>query len=49
MNEKTGGCHHACGAHGGVNAGDPCQARAYHGFNGLDDKVVEAVASFAKR
>lgn len=34
---------------GGVNAGDPCQARAYHGFNGLDDKVVEAVASFAKR
>ncbi len=34
---------------GGVNAGDPCQARASHGFNGLDDKVVEAVASFAKR
>lgn len=33
----------------GVNAGDPCQARASHGFNGLDDKVVEAVASFAKR
>jgi hypothetical protein len=34
---------------GGVNTGDPCQARAYHGFNGLDDKVVEAVVSFAKR
>jgi hypothetical protein len=34
---------------GGVNIGDPCQARAWHGFNGLDDKVVEAVASFARR
>jgi hypothetical protein len=34
---------------GGVNAGNPCQARAYHGFNGLDDKVVDAVASFARR
>jgi hypothetical protein len=34
---------------GGVNSGDPCQARAYHGFNGLDDKVVEAVVNFARR
>jgi hypothetical protein len=32
---------------GGVNAGDPCQARSYHGFNGIDDQVVNAVAEFA--
>ena len=32
---------------GGVNVGDPCQARAYHGFNGLDGKVVATVAQFA--
>lgn len=33
---------------GGVNVGDPCEAKAYHGFNGLDGQVVAAVASFAK-
>lgn len=33
---------------GGTNVGDPCQAKAYHGFNGLDGQVVSAVASFAK-
>jgi hypothetical protein len=33
---------------GGVNVGDPCQAKAYHGFNGLDGQVVSAIASFAK-
>ncbi len=33
---------------GGVNVGDPCEAKAYHGFNGLDGQVVSAVAGFAK-
>jgi hypothetical protein len=31
---------------GGFDAGDPCQARGYHGFNGLDDQVVSAVTRF---
>lgn len=33
---------------GGQNVGNPCEAKAYHGFNGLDGQVVAAVASFAK-
>jgi hypothetical protein len=32
---------------GGSNSGDPCQARGYHGFNGLDGRVVSTVAQFA--
>ena len=31
---------------GGVNQGDPCEARAYHGFNGLDGQVVGIAAGF---
>jgi hypothetical protein len=31
---------------GGRTEGNPCQARAYHGFNGLDGKVVSLVAAF---
>lgn len=31
---------------GGVNSGDPCEARGYHGFNGLDAAVVSLAASF---
>ena len=33
---------------GGKNIGDPCQARAHHGFNGIDGQVVAAVANFAR-
>lgn len=33
---------------GGINEGDPCQAKGYHGFNGLDGDVVSTVAGFAK-
>jgi dienelactone hydrolase len=29
---------------GGENRGDPCEARAYHGFNGLDRAVVRQIA-----
>lgn len=32
---------------GGISKGDPCEAKAYHGFNGLDSKVVSTVAQFA--
>ena len=32
---------------GGSNTGNPCRARAYHGFNGLDGNVVSAIARFA--
>jgi hypothetical protein len=31
---------------GGVNSGESCQARSFHGFNGLDDEVVSIVAAF---
>lgn len=34
---------------GGVSLGDPCEARAYHGFNGLDDEVVTLAAGFRGR
>lgn len=33
---------------GGTDAGDPCQARGYHGFAGNDGRVVGLVAGFAK-
>jgi hypothetical protein len=31
---------------GGTNAGDPCQAKGHHGFNGLDARVVSLAAGF---
>jgi hypothetical protein len=31
---------------GGINEGDACQARAFHGFNGLDGEVVGIAAEF---
>jgi hypothetical protein len=31
---------------GGINVGNPCQAKAYHGFNGLDGRVVGLAAGF---
>ena len=31
---------------GGENRGDPCEAFAYHGFNGLERDVVEQVAAW---
>ncbi len=31
---------------GGVNKGDPCEAMAYHGFNGLDREVVPQIAAW---
>ena len=34
---------------GGVNQGDPCLARAYHGFNGIEAEVVERIAAWITR
>lgn len=34
---------------GGVSDGNPCEARAHHGFNGIDGQVVSAVSGFAGR
>jgi pimeloyl-ACP methyl ester carboxylesterase len=31
---------------GGESEGDPCEARAYHGFNGLEKQVVERIAAW---
>ncbi len=31
---------------GGNNVGDPCEARAYHGFNGLEPEVVSRIAAW---
>ncbi len=31
---------------GGSNVGDPCQAQAYHGFNGIEADVVQQVAAW---
>jgi hypothetical protein len=42
----AGGRARAIWLDGGINSGDPCQARAYHGFNGLDGQVVSLAAGF---
>jgi hypothetical protein len=34
---------------GGVSEGNPCEAFAHHGFNGIDGSVVAAVSGFAAR
>jgi predicted alpha/beta-hydrolase family hydrolase len=31
---------------GGLDEGDPCEARAYHGFNGIEPEVVSRIASW---
>ncbi len=31
---------------GGDNVGDPCEARAYHGFNGIEAEVVGKIAAW---
>ena len=33
---------------GGEEVGDPCEAKGHHGFAGIDQKVVDAVAAFAR-
>jgi hypothetical protein len=31
---------------GGINIGDPCEAEAYHGFNGCDEEVVKLITKW---
>jgi hypothetical protein len=31
---------------GGIDQGDPCEARAYHGFNGIEQAVVSRIAAW---
>lgn len=31
---------------GGIDQGDPCQARAYHGFNGIEREVIDKIAAW---
>ncbi len=31
---------------GGSNLGDPCEAKAYHGFNGIEREVVDKIAEW---
>lgn len=31
---------------GGISVGDPCEARAYHGFNGIEGEVIERIAAW---
>ena len=31
---------------GGINEGDPCGARAYHGFNGIEREVAQRIAAW---
>ena len=33
---------------GGISEGVPCKSLAHHGFNGIDGKVVNVIASFAR-
>lgn len=34
---------------GGITKGDPCQAMAYHGFNGIEKEVVTKIAEWITR
>lgn len=31
---------------GGISVGNPCEARAYHGFNGIEREVIERIAAW---
>jgi hypothetical protein len=31
---------------GGTSKGDPCEAMAYHGFNGKEEEVVTIIANW---
>ena len=31
---------------GGDSVGDPCEARAYHGFNGIESEVTRQIAAW---
>jgi hypothetical protein len=34
---------------GGKSQGDPCEAMAYHGYNGIEQKVIDAITEWITR
>ena len=42
----AGGRARAVWLDGGVSFGNPCGAKAHHGFNGIDGKVVALTVGF---
>ena len=34
---------------GGISVGDPCEARGYHGFNGIERETIEAIKQWIRR
>jgi len=34
---------------GGISVGDPCEARAYHGYNGIERETIDAIKAWIKR
>jgi hypothetical protein len=44
----AGGRARATGVDGGTSVGPACQARAFHGFNGVETRVVGLIAAFAR-
>lgn len=45
--QRAGGRARLLWIDGGSSTGDPCQARAYHGFIGREGAVVQAITAFA--
>ncbi len=33
---------------GGIATGNPCKARHYHGFNGIEDQAIADIAAWIK-
>lgn len=42
----SAGRAHVAWVSGGVSQGEPCEALAYHGFNGIDGRIVGLAAAF---
>ena len=34
---------------GGISTGDPCEAFAYHGFNGIERETIDAIKQWIRR
>ena len=52
----AGFCARACLAaeeliamEGGISVGDPCEARAYHGFNCIERETIDAIKQWIRK
>jgi len=34
---------------GGTSEGDPCQARGYHGYNGIEAETIDRIMEWIRR